>query len=63
MVTFKLGLHKQHGRVVEDRGNIGFDGRRLLAVRFPESADPDDQMTIELPEDEIAKTVPANGRR
>jgi hypothetical protein len=49
--------------VVEDRGNIGFDGRRLLAVRFPESADPDDQMTIELPEDEIAKTVPANGRR
>jgi hypothetical protein len=39
--------------ITEDRGNIGYGGRRLFAVRALVGVDPDIEMVYELPEVEI----------
>lgn len=34
-VSFMFGVRRRRGLVVEDRGPIGYRGRRLFGVRFP----------------------------
>jgi hypothetical protein len=46
------------GEVVEDRGPIGVRGRRLYAVRL--HPDPWNELTIEMPEEEL-EAVDADG--
>lgn len=51
-VSFQFGLDRVVGTIIEDRGNIGFRGRRLLRVRVPRS-DTDDLVT-EVPADKLS---------
>lgn len=46
-VRFKLGAHHVVGRVVEDRGSIGIDGRQLVRVEV--EIDPTCLREFELP--------------
>ena len=46
-VRFKLGGHQVVGRVVEDRGFIGVDGRQLVRVEV--EVDPTYLREFELP--------------
>lgn len=46
-VQFKLGAHQVVGRVVEDRGFIGVDGRQLVRVEI--EVDPTYLREFELP--------------
>lgn len=50
-VSFVFGLDRVVGTIIEDRGNIGFRGRRLLRVRVPRS-DTDD-LVAEVPEENV----------
>ena len=54
-----MGTYRALGEVVEDRGNIGVGGRRLLRIRT-DVHDDAEPVWIELPEDEIA-VLPRNG--
>jgi hypothetical protein len=49
-VTFQLGAHRQRARVVEDRGNLGVEGRRVFRLALIGS-DPDDAVEFELSEE------------
>ncbi len=51
-VTFVFGTKRKQGVVVNDRGHIGANRRRILVVRVPN--DPYDEELFEIPEDEIA---------
>jgi hypothetical protein len=51
-VTLKLGSREVLGRVLEDRGRIGVQGRRLLRV-LAVTAGPGLPGVVELPEDEL----------
>ena len=51
-VSFEFGLDRVVGTIIEDRGKIGFRGRRLLRVRVPRS-DSDDLVT-EVPEEKLS---------
>ncbi|MBL8800033.1 MAG: hypothetical protein JNM56_39485 [Planctomycetia bacterium] len=55
-VRFNFGKRRISGVVVEDRGPIGVQGRRLFQVDVP--LDPFDPMTLELPESEM-EAIPA----
>lgn len=46
-VRFMFGVANAEGEIIEDRGPIGFGGRRLYRIRFAFSEG--DPMTIELP--------------
>ena len=46
-VRFKLGAHQVVGRVIEDRGFIGVDGRQLVRVEV--EVDPTYLREFELP--------------
>jgi len=46
-VRFKLGAHNVVGKVVEDRGFIGVDGRQLVRVEV--EVDPTSLREFELP--------------
>lgn len=50
-VRIDLGRRKLTGVIVEDRGAIGVQGRRLFQVSIP--IDPFEPMMMELPEDEM----------
>lgn len=50
-VKFKLGTHSVQGRIKEDRGPIGINGRRLYLVEF--RAEPESPSQVELPADEL----------
>jgi hypothetical protein len=55
-VRFNLGKRRVSGVVMEDRGAIGVQGRRLFQVDIP--LDPFEPMTLELPESEM-EAIPA----
>lgn len=55
-VRIDFGRRKLTGVVVEDRGPLGVHGRRLYQVDLP--MDPDEPMTVELPEDEMELIPP-----
>jgi hypothetical protein len=55
-VRVDLGRRKLTGVIVEDRGAIGAQGRRLFQVDIP--MDPFEPMSVELPEDEIESIPP-----
>ncbi len=50
-VRVDFGRRKLTGVIVEDRGAIGVQGRRLFQVDIP--MDPFEPMSVELPEDEM----------
>jgi hypothetical protein len=50
-VKFLFGRHKLGGVIVEDRGLLGYGGKRLYRVEF--SIDPGDSWAVELPAEEI----------
>jgi hypothetical protein len=50
-VRFRLGAHNVLGRIVEDRGNIGVNGRRLFRVEV--QLDPTYVQVFELPIDAL----------
>ena len=50
-VRFTWGFTPVQGVVVEDRGPLGRNKRRIFGVRF--CLEPDDESVIELPEDEL----------
>ncbi len=62
-VQFSFGSSQVQGEIVEDRGPIGAQGRRLFQVRI--ARDPYEAEVFEMPEDEIElvpeqeKTPPA----
>ncbi|MGL4550791.1 MAG: hypothetical protein ACRC33_06355 [Gemmataceae bacterium] len=51
IVQIKFGTGDVKGRIVEDRGHIGFKGRNLYRILV--TMDGDEPMNIELPADEI----------
>lgn len=53
-VAFVFGGRRVRGRIVEDRGALGLEGRRLYRVRL--DMDPYDPMFFVLPEDDIEIT-------
>lgn len=55
-VAVELGRRRLTGVVVEDRGAIGPQGRRLFQVDIP--MDPFEPMRVELPEDEMEAIPP-----
>ncbi len=55
-VRVDLGRRKLTGVIVEDRGAIGAQGRRLFQVDIP--MDPFEPMSVELPEDEMEAIAP-----
>ena len=50
-VSFEFGGRRVTGLVIEDRGNLGYQGARLLAVRVPRT-DADD-VIVEMTADEL----------
>lgn len=59
-VKFRFGGYDVSGRVIEDRGNIGVSGRRLLRVRFPFDTEI---LEIELPAEELKLVAPRGRHR
>lgn len=55
-VKIDFGRRQLTGAVVEDRGAIGIQGRRIFVVSVP--MDPLDPMLVELPEDECETLAP-----
>ena len=55
-VRVDFGRRKLTGVIVEDRGAIGAQGRRLFQVEIP--MDPFEPMSVELPEDEMEPMPP-----
>ncbi len=54
LVEITVGAQRMMGEVVEDRGRIGFKGRKLYRITLQtDSADP---RSIELPAEEIVVT-------
>ena len=50
-VQFTIGLATCVGRIVEDRGKLGFGGRRLYRIEY--ISDQDDLHSTERPEEEL----------
>jgi hypothetical protein len=51
-VTFQFGAHTARGKVIEDRGNVGYLGRRILLVSIGEKLDGRPTQ-FEIPADEV----------
>jgi hypothetical protein len=51
-VTFQFGAHTASGEVIEDRGNVGYLGRRILLVSIGEKSDGRPTQ-FEIPADEV----------
>ena len=58
-VSIGFGRRKLTGVIVEDRGAIGAQGRRLFQVSIP--MDPFEPMMVELPEEEMEAAAAGNG--
>lgn len=52
VVEFLFGTTQVRGVVIEDRGPLGAQGRRLFSIRF--ELDASEPQVIEMPEDEIS---------
>ena len=50
-VSFEFGGRRVTGLVIEDRGNLGYQGARLLAVRVPRTGA--DDVIVEMADDEL----------
>lgn len=59
-VRFDLGPRRFTGTIVEDRGALGYQGRRLFRVEIP--MDPDQPMNMTLAEDEMEAVPPDEPR-
>lgn len=47
-------------RVIEDRGNLGVGGRRIVRIRLlPEEPDPEDDIELEIAEADLRLADPA----
>lgn len=55
-VTFPYGTRNAIARVIEDRGNIGVRGRRLLRIELDHS--DGEPSRFEMPEEEMSAAVP-----
>lgn len=55
-VTFQYGVRPVFAQIIEDRGPIGADGRRLYRIRLDQ--DLNEPVSFEMPEDEMVKAVP-----
>jgi hypothetical protein len=56
VVRFPFGAYKATGRIIEDRGNIGVGGRRLVRVSV-EIGVGDETIEFEIPADTCATDV------
>ncbi len=46
-------------KVIEDRGNLGVGGRRLVRIRLlPEEHDPEDDVELEIAEEDLRPASP-----
>jgi len=52
LVTVRLGMTTWRSRIVEDRGPIGVNGRRIYRVEFPGGKD-EPQQFIEVPAESL----------
>jgi hypothetical protein len=50
-VSFVLGGRRVHGTIVEDRGNIGYQGRRIVTVRLKRMWTED--VLVEIPAEKL----------
>src|SRR4051812_16924067 len=57
-VSFLFGPQKVRATVLEDRGLMGANGRRLYRVGFDNS--PEEQTTMEIPEEDLRPIEPAD---
>jgi hypothetical protein len=55
-VTFRYGVRPVFAQIIEDRGPLGADRRRLYRIRV--DWDLDESTEFEMPEDEMEKAVP-----
>ncbi len=55
-VTFQYGVRPVFAQIIEDRGPIGADRRRLYRIRLDQ--DMNESISFEMPEDEMEKAVP-----
>ena len=64
-IRFRLAIDDVEGEITEDRGNLGYEGRRLYGVRF--SINPGEFLQTEVPEEDltlISRTeAPVSGAR
>jgi hypothetical protein len=51
LVRFRFGTRDVTVEVIEDRGEIGVDGRQLVAVLVPSGGD--ERLRLEMPADEV----------
>lgn len=54
-VTFRYGSRSVWARVIEDRGNLGVNRRRLYRIRLAQDAD--EPVAFEVPEDDLTPAV------
>jgi hypothetical protein len=58
-VTFKYGTSRLTGTIVEDRGPIGVNGRRLYSIRFKLDRSLAESRTVELSAEDFRLRRPA----
>jgi hypothetical protein len=56
-VTFQYGVRPVFAQIIEDRGPLGVNRRRLYRIRFDQELN--EPVEFEMPEDEMEKAVPA----
>lgn len=56
-VSFRMGNQRVQGVIVEDRGPLGAQGRRLYGVRY--SFLPGEATSFELPEEDLTLEIPS----
>jgi hypothetical protein len=52
-VSFRLGTRTVQGKVKEDRGPIGVQGRHLYLIEFHSEREPNSPSLIELPAEQL----------
>jgi len=55
-VAFRYGVRKAAAQVIEDRGSLGINRRRLYRVRLDQH--PEESVTFEVPEDDLEQVPP-----
>lgn len=56
LVAFRYGVRKVPAHVIEDRGSLGINRRRLYRVRLDQP--PEEPVTFEVPEDDLGMVPP-----
>jgi hypothetical protein len=52
IVSLRLGADQAQGEILEDRGPLAAEGRRLFRIRIDVA--PDESLSFEMPEDELS---------